>query len=259
MLLAERTQNQHATDAVVSREDELWSEYRRWPEDGATLSALMEHYLPLVTRTVHRMSARFHHRHEAADLLGAGILGLHSAIQRFSEEYGVPFPAYACRRIGGAVLDELRQRDPLTRSQRSRLRRTRQALDDFTSCHERPPTDEELARDLDVPAAEVAATLALDYHTVSLQEEAADGLTYEELIEDAHTPSPLESADRQSTQHALRQAIPKLDVRDQQLLFFRHSQALSITEIAAVFEVTPGRVSQMYSSTIQRLRSLMKL
>ena len=161
--------------------------------------------------------------------------------------------------MAGAILDELRQRDPLTRGQRSRVRRTRQALEDFTCKNGRPPADRELARELDMTEAELAEAMALEYHTVSLNEEAGEGLTYQDLIVDADTPSPLEHAERQSLRQALCRAIPLLDVRDQQLLFFRHSEALSVGEIAAVFEVSPGRVSQMYNSTILRLRALMKL
>lgn len=259
MLLAERTQNSVKPGGGPSREDELWSRYRQNPEDGAALALLMEHYLPLATQVVHRQSARFHHRFEPADLLGAAILGLHSAIQRFSDQHGVPFEAYARRRMAGAILDELRQRDPLTRGQRSRVRRTRQALEDFTCRNGRTPADRELAGELGMSEAEVAEAMTLEYHTVSLNEEAGEGLTYQDLIVDASTPSPLEHAERQSLRQALCQAIPKLDVRDQQLLFFRHSEALSVSEIAAVFEVSPGRVSQMYNSTILRLRALMKL
>jgi RNA polymerase sigma factor for flagellar operon FliA len=258
MLLAEQTKNSQQSGGM-SRENELWTRYRHNPEDGAALSLLMEHYLPLATQVVHRMSSRFHHRFEPADLLGAAILGLHSAIQRFSENHGVPFAAYARKRMAGAILDELRQRDPLTREQRSRVRRTRQAVEEFTSRHGRPPADGELAGELNMTEGEVAEAMALEYHTVSLSEEAGDGVTYQDLIVDANTPSPLEHAERQSLRQALCRAIPKLDVRDQQLLFFRHSQALSVAEIAAVFEVSPGRVSQMYNSTILRLRALMKL
>lgn len=259
MLLAERINDNRKTGGGMSREDELWSRYRQRPDDGTALSLLLEHYLPLANQVVHRLSIRFHHRFEPADLLGAAILGLHSAIQRFAENQGVPFPAYARKRIAGAVLDELRQRDPLTRSQRSRVRRTKQALEEFTRGNGRAPSDRELARELAMTEEEVAEAMALEYHTVSLDEEAGDGLTYRDLLADANTPTPLEHAERQSARRALCQAIPKLDVKDQQLLFFRHSQALNVAEIAAVFDVTPGRVSQMYNRTILRLRALMEI
>jgi RNA polymerase sigma factor for flagellar operon FliA len=259
MLLAERKPGTQAPDGGASYEEELWTRFRQCPQDGAALSRLMEHYLPLATQTVRRLSIRFAHRFEPADLIGAAILGLHAAIQRFSPDHGVPFSAYARKRITGAVLDDLRQRDPLTRDQRSRLRKVQAALQDFGQLHGRSPSNEELADELGMSAGQVAESLALGYHTVSLDEELEDGLTYGDTLADPNMPSPLESAELQSARRALRKALPQLDVRDQQLLFFRHSQALTIAEIAAVFEVTPARVSQMYNHAILRLRSLMKV
>jgi RNA polymerase sigma factor for flagellar operon FliA len=219
----------------------------------------MECYLPLVTRTVNQMSARLYHRVDPPDLLGVAIMGLYRSIECFSERHGVPFEAYARHRIKGAILDEARRRDPLTRSQRTRLNRIQAEIDRFIQHHSRAPSEEEIAENLDLSPEEVTRIMALECHTISIHERTADGLTYEEMIPDRTTPSPADSADRQSALQALRQAIPKLDVREQQLLYFRHSQALTIAEIAAVFEVTPGRVSQIYNGAICRLRSLMKV
>jgi RNA polymerase sigma factor for flagellar operon FliA len=259
MLLAERKPTRQVPESGPSQEEELWTQFRQRPQDGAALSQLMEYYLPLVTQTVRRLSVRFAHAAEPADLVGAAILGLHAAIQRFSPDHGVPFSAYARKRIAGAVLDDLRQRDPLTREQRSRLKKVQEALHDFAQERGRAPSDEELGQELGMSPEKVSQTLALGYHTVSLDEELEDGLTYQDTIADANTPSPLENAELQSARHALRRALPLLDVRDQQLLFFRHSQSLTIAEIAAVYDVTPARVSQMYNHAICQLRSLMKV
>ena len=260
MLLAE--QRRHPSRSMTSQgadseEEKRWTQYRR--SRGANLSSLMEFYLPLVTQVVNRLSARFYHKVEPTELLGVAILGLYEAIQRYSDDREVPFSAYARKRIAGAVLDEMRRRDPLTREQRTQLRSVKAALDRYAAEHGRAPNEAELAEQLDMPVARVERILSWDYHTVSLHDEVAEGLTYQDAIPDANALSPMEHADRESAREALRRAIPKLDVRDQQLLFFRHTEALSITEIAAVFGVTPGRVSQMYQSTIVRLRSLMKV
>jgi RNA polymerase sigma factor (sigma-70 family) len=58
---------------------------------------------------------------------------------------------------------------------------------------------------------------------------------------------------------AMREAIRKLEQRDQQLLFFRHHEHLTVKEIAEVFGVTPGRISQLYNAIVVKLRALMKV
>lgn len=60
------------------------------------------------------------------DLIAWGVLGLVQAAQRYRNDAGAPFGAYAARRVRGQVLDALRERDPLTRSARRAYREARE-------------------------------------------------------------------------------------------------------------------------------------
>ena len=60
------------------------------------------------------------------DLIAWGVLGLVQAAQRYRDDTGAPFGAYAARRVRGQVLDALRDRDPLTRSARRAYRAARE-------------------------------------------------------------------------------------------------------------------------------------
>lgn len=57
------------------------------------------------------------------DLYAAGLLGWTEALRRYDPRHGVPFDAFAQRRIVGAMLDVLREGDPLSREQRAAVRR----------------------------------------------------------------------------------------------------------------------------------------
>lgn len=67
------------------------------------------------------------------DLIAWGILGLVQAAQRYRDDRGASFSAYAARRVKGQVLDALRERDPLTRSARKAFRAAREANADLPS------------------------------------------------------------------------------------------------------------------------------
>ena len=56
------------------------------------------------------------------DLIAWGVFGLVQAARRYRGDMGAPFGAYAARRIRGQVLDALRERDPLTRTERRAFR-----------------------------------------------------------------------------------------------------------------------------------------
>jgi RNA polymerase sigma factor (sigma-70 family) len=56
------------------------------------------------------------------DLVGAGMVGLIQAVDRFDSSRGPKFKTYAQHRIQGAMLDFLRDEDPLSRTERRRVR-----------------------------------------------------------------------------------------------------------------------------------------
>jgi RNA polymerase sigma factor for flagellar operon FliA len=56
------------------------------------------------------------------DLIGAGTIGLMQAVDRFQLSRGLQFATYAKHRIRGAMLDFLREEDPLSRTERRRTR-----------------------------------------------------------------------------------------------------------------------------------------
>ena len=63
------------------------------------------------------------------DLIGAGTIGLIQAVDRFQPSRGLQFATYAKHRIRGAMLDSLREEDPLSRTERRRTRRTNSAAE----------------------------------------------------------------------------------------------------------------------------------
>src|SRR3954452_20529314 len=66
---------------------------------------------------------------ELDDLIGAGMLGLMDAVDRFDAARSIPFEAYARPRIQGAILDALRAEDHLSRRDRRRGREADHAED----------------------------------------------------------------------------------------------------------------------------------
>jgi len=48
-----------------------------------------------------------------------------------------------------------------------------------------------------------------------------------------------------------------LSEREQKILFLRHYEDMSVKEIARVFEISEGRVSQIYQKIVVKMRALM--
>jgi RNA polymerase sigma factor for flagellar operon FliA len=80
----------------------------------AERDALITENIPLVRAIARNLIVRLPPSFELDDLVAAGNIGLIEAAQRFEVERGVPYSAYACRRIRGAMRDSIRRKEWLS-------------------------------------------------------------------------------------------------------------------------------------------------
>src|SRR5690606_34851484 len=85
-------------------------------------NAMLQQYSPLVRRLAHQMIAKLPANVEIDDLIQVGMIGLNDALSRFDIAQGVQFETFATQRIRGAMLDELRGADWMSRGTRKQQR-----------------------------------------------------------------------------------------------------------------------------------------
>ena len=105
--------------AASSTEAELWAEYAR-DRSHAHRTAIAERYIPLVRKMAYRLAESTRFRAEPEELASDGFFGLWSAIDAFEPSRGLLFSTYASKRIRGAMLDAIRERDWMPRRARQR-------------------------------------------------------------------------------------------------------------------------------------------
>ena len=118
--------------------------------------ALVVQNLPLVGYLVAEICQRASHL-SREDLAQVGAIALIHCAEAFDEALGVPFGAYARRRIKGAFADELRRDDWATRGARSRMSELAAVKETLSNALKRPPSVGELAAALGVEPAVVEA------------------------------------------------------------------------------------------------------
>ena len=97
-------------------------------DDNNAFQDLLENYLPLVRSIVERMRRKLPSHVETDDLYSIGVTGLVAAARNSHPSRGGTFGAYATTRIRGAILDELRRSDWMTRATRSKAKRLSSAI-----------------------------------------------------------------------------------------------------------------------------------
>ena len=228
-----------------------WADLRE-RGDKAAREFLVRRYIHLVRLTVGRIAVHLPAHIEDDDLLSAGALGLLGAIDRFDPDREVKFETFAITRIRGAILDELRKMDVLGRGTRERVSRIRAAesqlrgegLDvNIDRLAERTGLSEE-----EILNAERAMLTANISSLDEIRDE--DGHTAAALIP-GETPDPGAGLEQQE----LRQIIEVvLDEREKLVVALYYHEGLTLKEIGAVLEVTEGRVSQIHSGLLRKLR-----
>ena len=225
--------------------------------------ALIRQYQPLVRRLAHHMMAKLPASVQVDDLIQVGLMGLTEALSRYEVAQGVQFETFATQRIRGAMIDELRDNDWMSRGSRKSQKEIEQALRRLEHQLGRSPLESEIARELGMGLAEYQTLLGKVRGTqlVYLEDmsRAAGG---EDGFLDRHdadeNADPMQLLRDQRLRKSLVDAIKTLPEREQFVMSMYYEQDMNLKEIAAVLEVTESRVCQLHSQSIARLRAKMR-
>ncbi len=228
---------------------------RSWNEFSAReQNAIVDAYLPKVRYLAQSLKRRVPDSVEYSDLFNAGVLGLLDAAHRYDPAACNTFSTYAENRINGAMLDELRRKDPLTRGTRALVKTLNAIMDRYEIRLGRRPTEAELAREAKVSVEDVRRGLQAMEQLVSTDMSMLAETLTNESIESGGTPCS--SAIRSEIIANIRACLAELNEREQFILSMSYVEEYPLKDIAAVLKVTEGRVSQLRSQAIRRLQRI---
>jgi RNA polymerase sigma factor for flagellar operon FliA len=128
-------------------------------EDRGERDRLVMEHVALVKTLAQRLAQRLPSQVELSDLISVGVLGLIDAATRYKPGLGVPFDAFARRRIQGAMLDSLRDMDWAPRSLRRLRRDVDSAMANARRRLGREPEDLDVAEEMSMTPADYAKAL----------------------------------------------------------------------------------------------------
>lgn len=240
--------------------EQLWEAYTNDPSPSLK-EDIVKRFLPLVRYVASRMSVKFPPGLDFEDILSFGVLGLLDAIDRFEPGRGFVFQTFAVPRIRGAILDELRRFDWISRSGREKLQKFEKTLEDITK--EKGSADDAAlmkAMDMDEKSYRDLLEIASRSYVVSLDDVLAleDGdMQREETIED-DAPSALDILEQNEETAQVAEALKRLPERERILLSLYYYEGLTLKEIGQVLGVTESRVSQLHGRALSLLRADLK-
>jgi RNA polymerase sigma factor for flagellar operon FliA len=224
-------------------------------------NSLIVAHLGLVKALALRLAKRVPAQVEVNELVSAGVIGLVDAASRYEPSLGVPFDAFARRRVHGAMLDSLRGLDWAPRSVRRMRRDLDEAIARLRSTLAREPEAQEIAKELGLTEPEYDRMLdqvrALDVGAIRQQSAGNGGASILELAIDPQEGA-LERIERAELREHLVKALQGLPERERRILSLYYEHELTLAEIGAVIGVGESRVSQLRTQAIARLRSRLR-
>ncbi|MFW6326885.1 MAG: sigma-70 family RNA polymerase sigma factor [Bacteroidota bacterium] len=196
------------------------------------------------------------------DLINEGNLGLIKAAEKFDETRGFKFISYAVWWIRQAILQALAEQSRIVRlplNQVGSLNKINKAYSKFEQEHERKPSPEELADQLELPAEKVADTLRVSGRHISVDApfvEGEDNSLLDVLVNN-DSPNADKTLINESLAREIERALATLTERESDIikLFFGIGcQEMTLEEIGERFGLTRERVRQIKEKAIRRLR-----
>ena len=237
----------------VLKGEETMALLRRSKEgDQDARRQLIEGNLRLVLSVIETFVGR---GENADDLFQVGCIGLIKAIDNFDITQPVRFSTYGVPMIVGEIRRYLRDNSAIrvSRSMRDTAYRVLQAREKWMAENQREPTVEQIAKVLDIPREEVVFAMDAIVDPVSLYEPIYDSGGDAICVMD-------QVSDRRNTDEkwieriALKEALGRLDDREQRILALRFCEGKTQMEVSAEVGISQAQVSRLEKNAIHAMR-----
>lgn len=228
-------------------------------------STLIRDNLYLVDILVGRMVTQVPSFMNKDDMRSAGMLGLIDAANKFDPSKNILFKTFAEYRIRGSILDEMRKLDWFSRSLRDKQHKVSRAMTMLERKLGRSPEEDEMAQAMEISLEEYRQILSEVSHLgcVSLHEtldNSEDGVSFlDSLVDKRSDLTPAAQIESKELTKIMASILQELSEKERLVISLYYYEELTQKEIADVLEVSEGRISQLHSQALLKLKTKVQL
>lgn len=197
------------------------------------------------------------------DLINEGNVGLVKAAKRFDETRGFKFISYAVWWIRQSILQALAEQSRVVRLPLNKIgsiNKIKKTFSYLEQAHQRPPSAEEIAKELDMTVTEVKQSLKNTGRHVSMDAPLKEGETsnlYDVLNVD-QSPRPDKFLLHESLTTEINRVLDTLSTREADVVRLYYgigeNPSMTLEEIGYTFDLTRERVRQIREKAIRKMR-----
>ena len=213
---------------------------------------LVKDNITLVKKIAWHLHGRVSAIIEIEDLIQIGMLGLISAAQNYTPQKDASFSSYANIRIKGEILDYLRKNSNLCRATIKMKKMSEKASLMLRHKLGREPHNNEIAKELMMTTEKYYEwTNAFEANVIRSLDDSYDEYSQWFVTKEMN---PEENINHTELRNGLKEVLGKLEGNEALIIQLYFVEELNVYEIAEVMNVSTGRVSQIKTSAIKRLR-----
>ncbi len=242
---------------------DAWRKYRN-NGDPQARDEIINQYAYLVKITAGRVVSNLPPSLERDDLVSAGVVGLIKAVDQFDFNRQVKFETYAIALIRGAILEMLREEDWVPRSVRERVKLLEKTYLHMETKLGRPPTELEVANELQMNQdefskllVETGRTSLLSLDDILIGSEGNEKLHLTDVIHDQNANPSLE-VEMREMKRSLGVAIDRLPERERLVIALYYYEGMTFKEIGKILSISESRVYQLHTQAVIRMRGYLQ-
>ncbi|OBX25653.1 RNA polymerase primary sigma factor [Gelidibacter algens] len=201
------------------------------------------------------------------DLINEGNAGLVKAAKRFDETRGFKFISYAVWWIRQAILQALAEQSRIVRLPLNKIgsiNKINKAYSFLEQAHQRPPSAEEIAKELELTVKDVKQSMKNSGRHISMDAPLKEGETSSlyDVVSSGDSPNPDRNLMTESLSLEIDRALSTLSQKESDVIRLNfglsNQPPMTLDEIGKTFDLTRERVRQIREKGIRRLKHTSK-
>lgn len=222
---------------------------------------LIERYASLAKMVASKIASRLPSSVELDDLISAGVIGLIDAIDKYDAEKSRNFKKYAEIRIRGAILDELRSMDWVSRTVRRQSAKLDGTQRELRRELGREATDDEVASALGIGLQQyfkllhkLQPVLLLSFEDIGVNSDG-DKRSFAQYLKDPKAVDPAVVVHFRNLRTLVGALVEQLAEKQRIVITLYYFETMNLKEIGKVLDVTESRVSQLHAAAVKNLKA----